>query len=145
MVLFLGRLHPVKGLDLLLEVWGRVAYDFPDWHLVVAGPDEDGYRRSLTALADRFRISHRVSFVGPVDGESKSSLLKRCDFLVLPSHMESFGLVVLEALSYGRPAMVSKAAPGLNWKAVNAVGGWNGRPKNGKKLCEAPWHRVKRH
>jgi glycosyltransferase involved in cell wall biosynthesis len=122
MVLFLGRIHPVKGLDLLLEVWARVAPDFPDWHLVVAGPDEDGYERTLTALADRFRISPRVSFVGPVEGERKAALLKQCDFLVLPSHMESFGLVVIEALSYARPAMASKGCP---WKElVSRECGW---------------------
>lgn len=121
-VLSLGRIHPVKGLEFFGKVWSRIAGDFADWHWVIAGPDEENYQAEFQNLFDRLGISHQTTFAGPVAGSKKLALLKSCEFLVLPSHMESFGMVVPEALWEGIPVMASTNCP---WAELESYGcGW---------------------
>lgn len=110
-ILFLGRIHPVKGLEFFLRVWAKVALDFRNWQVVIAGPEENAHQAELISLANRLGISDSVCFPGAVTGQRKAELIDQCQFLILPSHMESFGIVVLEALAAGKPAMVSKHCP----------------------------------
>lgn len=121
-ILFLGRLHPIKGVDLLIQAWKRIAEVLPAWHLQIAGPDEGGYRQSLEALISQYRIP-RVQFLGPVAGAEKTELLRNSDLVVLPSRFESFGVVVAEALSHGIPVLASRGTP---WSGVvnNRCGWW---------------------
>ncbi|MCP9456543.1 MAG: glycosyltransferase [Nitrospira sp.] len=110
-LLFLSRIHPKKGLDLLLRAWGRVQDRFPRWRLVIAGPnDSDGYLENMQALAAQLKLK-RVEFVGAVKGAQKWETYFQADLFVLPTHSENFGLVVAEALAAGLPAIVSKGAP----------------------------------
>lgn len=110
-VLFMGRLHPVKGIDRLLHAWRMVQDQFPDWELQVVGPDDvNGYRNTMERLAAELRCL-RASFLPPVYGAEKADAFRRADLFVLPSHTENFGLVVAEALSHGVPALVCKGAP----------------------------------
>jgi glycosyltransferase involved in cell wall biosynthesis len=102
-LLFLGRINWKKGLDRLIEALRRL----PSIRLVVAGNDEEGYRRALESLAARHGVTQQVRFVGAVYGEEKQALLRHAGALVLPSYSENFGMVVLEAMAAGRPAIVT--------------------------------------
>jgi glycosyltransferase involved in cell wall biosynthesis len=120
-LLFLSRLHPKKGLDVLIETWSRLELERPDWDLVIAGPDEGRYRARLEAQAEQLGCK-RITFTGPVYGQDKADLLMRSDLFVLPTQNENFGLVVGEALAAGIPAIVTKGAP---WQGLETEGcGW---------------------
>jgi glycosyltransferase involved in cell wall biosynthesis len=121
-LVFLGRIHPIKGLPLLLRAWGRLADRFPEWRLGIAGPDQLGHREELRALAGQLGVERRCDFVGAVHGPAKESLLRQAELLVLPSYSESFGLVVAEALAAGIPVVTTTGTP---WRRVEEKGcGW---------------------
>lgn len=106
-LLFLSRLHLIKGLDLLIASFGDLAQIFTDWQLVIAGPDEGDYKSNLLELVKNYGISHRVIFTGMVTGLKKTALLSHADVYTLPSYSEGFSISVVEALSYGRPVVIS--------------------------------------
>jgi glycosyltransferase involved in cell wall biosynthesis len=103
--LFLGRIHHKKGFDVLLPAMAEVAAR--ELLLLVAGPDEGGYRRKVTELAGSVGVASQVHFVGPVEGEAKRRLLGGADFFVLPSHQEGDSVAVKEALAAGLPVLIS--------------------------------------
>ncbi|MEY2890692.1 MAG: hypothetical protein RJA98_600 [Pseudomonadota bacterium] len=105
--LFLGRLHPKKGCDLLLSAFAKVAQEYPAQHLVMAGPSEAGYLAILQAQAKALGIEHRVHWTGMVKGDAKWGALYACDAFVLPSHQENFGIAVVEALACAKPVLIS--------------------------------------
>jgi glycosyltransferase involved in cell wall biosynthesis len=107
-VLFLSRLHPKKGLDLLIPAFKTLAREFPDWLLVLAGPDEGGYGAVLENLVKDLGLADRVVFTGMVTGEAKAALLTHADLFVLPSYSEGFPVVVAEAMGYGRPLVITE-------------------------------------
>jgi glycosyltransferase involved in cell wall biosynthesis len=109
-VLFLGRLHPIKALNNLLHAWGDIEKLSDDWQLLVAGPDEAGYRTTLSDLAASLGLRN-LHFLGPIYGEEKQALLSRVAYLILPSHSENYGAVVAEALSFGVPVIASTGTP----------------------------------
>lgn len=118
--LFLSRLHPIKGLSLLLRAWARVRPD--GWQLTVAGPDQHGHRAEMVGLANRLAIDESVAFIGPVHGLAKWKLLADTDLFVLPSHSENFGVVIAEALAVGTPVITTTGTP---WAMLPASGaGW---------------------
>jgi len=106
-LLFLGRIHEKKGCDLVLKAFGRVAYDHPDVDLVIAGPDQMGMQAQLMRLSERLGIGGRVYWPGMIRGDLKWGALRACEAFVLPSHQENFGISVVEALSAGRPVLIS--------------------------------------
>jgi glycosyltransferase involved in cell wall biosynthesis len=107
-VLFLSRLHPKKGLDLLIPAFADQARDFPDWLLVLAGPDEGDYRAKLEKMAQELGLGDRVIFTGMVTGEAKTALLTHANLFVLPSYSEGFSVVVAEAMGYGLPLVITE-------------------------------------
>lgn len=122
-VAFMGRLHPKKGLDDLLAAWASVAADRPAWRLVIAGPIDSEYARTLVERVDKERIP-RTSFVGEVHADAKATLLRTASLFVLPTYSENFGIAVAEALAAGTPVAVSRGAP---WSEVepNGCGWWH--------------------
>lgn len=112
--LFLGRIHPVKGLVELVESW-RVARP-AGWKVILSGPDEGGHRREVVEAIGRAGLENCFEFVGAVDGEEKIMLYRRADLFLLPSFTESFGLVVAEALACGVPVITTKGAP---WEGLH--------------------------
>lgn len=116
-VLFLSRIHPKKGIDILLNAWKELQDSYPDWDLVIAGIDENGHEAELKVLTGRLGL-HRVTFVGSVHGAAKEALYRGSDLFVLPTHAENFGLVVAEALVQEVPVITTTNAPwsGLNHK-----------------------------
>jgi len=109
-LLFLGRIHPVKGLDMLLRAWAAVSSRFPEWELRIAGPDNNGCLPKMRTLAEELKLG-RVNFCGPLYGEAKQAAYHEADLYVLPTHTENFGVTVAEALAAGTPAIVTKGAP----------------------------------
>ena len=108
LVLFLGRLHPKKGGDLLIEAFAKVAARDPALHLVMAGPDDrSGVRAGWEALASRCGVAQRVTFTGMLTGDAKWAALRAADVFALPSHQENFGIAVVEALASGVPVLIS--------------------------------------
>lgn len=107
-VLFVGRLGEEKGLINLLNAWKRLPRD--GWRLVLAGPDWLGYKKLLDEKIVKDGIDG-VVFTGAVYGEEKDSLYRSADVFVLPSPMENFSMVVLEALAYGLPTIATKGTP----------------------------------
>lgn len=107
--LFLSRIHPKKGLEMLLSAWRDIKPR--GWRLLIAGPSDEKYLTKISTLvADNFDEGS-VELLGPVYGNEKSELFKRCDLFVLPTFSENFGVVVVEALSYGIPVITTRAAP----------------------------------
>lgn len=109
-LLFLGRIHPIKGIDMLIRAWARVEKRYPEWELHIIGPDKDGYLLQMQSLSSELHLE-RIKFLGPVYGREKSKAYWSADLFVLPTHSENFGLAVAEALAHGLPAIVSKGAP----------------------------------
>jgi glycosyltransferase involved in cell wall biosynthesis len=118
-VLYLGRLHPLKGLELLIEAWGRGAAD-GRWELVIAGPDEQGTRARLEAQARSLGLTN-LTLPGPLYGEAKRRALAEADLFVLPSRTENFGIAVAEALAAGVPVITTKSTP---WSEIEGSCGW---------------------
>jgi glycosyltransferase involved in cell wall biosynthesis len=105
-MLFLGRVHPKKNLPFLLRAWAAAAPP-PAWHLVIAGPVDEGYKRDLERLIEQLRMESCVSFAGAVTGKDKSYLLHRAEWFVLPSFQENFAIAALEALYARCPVVLS--------------------------------------
>ena len=110
-LLFLARLHPKKGLENLLQVWHELAYFFPDWHLIIAGSDWNGYRNQLIKLVEELDLNKQVTFTGMLVGETKESALANADLFVLPTYSENFGIAVAESLARQVPVITTKEAP----------------------------------
>jgi glycosyltransferase involved in cell wall biosynthesis len=119
-VLFLSRIHPVKGLDLLCRVWAELPADLPVL-LLIAGPGDDASLAELRPwLANQPGPPAR--YVGPVTGDRKLTLLSSAWLMALPSHSENYGIVVAEALACGTPVLTTTKMP---WAEVAATGcGW---------------------
>ena len=122
-LLFLGRIHPIKGLDNLLPAWRAVQERFPDWRLRIVGPDNKGYLAQMQSLANQLEVE-RIEFYGNVlYGKQKWQAYRDADLFVLPTYSENFGIAVAEALAAGTPAIVSKGAP-WEWLDIHGAGWW---------------------
>ena len=118
--LFLGRIYPVKGLPMLIEAWARVRP--VGWLLQVVGPDEAGHRAEVEKAVSAAGLGEVISFVGPLEGQAKTRAFFDADLFVLPTHSESFGMVVAEALAHGLPVLTTTGAP---WPMLPEHGcGW---------------------
>jgi len=115
-LLYLGRLHPIKGLEILLQAWAQVAAEFDDWELRLVGPGEEAYVARLARLAADLRLP-RVAFAGPSYGADKTGEYQSAELYVLPSLSENFGMSVAEALAHGVPVITTHRAP---WSGVEA-------------------------
>jgi len=96
LILFLGRLNPIKGPDLLLEAFSQLAQTFPDVHLVLAGPN-DGMLTELEGRSVALGLIDRVHFTGYLGGVDKLAALHTAEVLAIPSRREAMSIVVLEA------------------------------------------------
>jgi glycosyltransferase involved in cell wall biosynthesis len=106
-LLFMGRIHPKKGCDLLIEALASVCHDNPECRLVIAGPDQTGMQTQLMALARERQVVDRISWTGMIYGNTKQGAIESAEAFILPSHQENFGIVVAEALASGKPVLIS--------------------------------------
>ena len=102
LLLFLGRIHPKKGCDLLMRAFRDCGGPFT---LVMAGPDPDGLRTTLESLAGS--ASQRIIWTGMLAGDEKWGAIRCAEAFILPSHQENFGVAVVEALACGLPVLIS--------------------------------------
>jgi glycosyltransferase involved in cell wall biosynthesis len=120
-VLFLGRLHPVKGVPRLLQAWARIRTE-EEWLLVLAGPDEAGHRKEYEARAAELGCGDSVIFTGELDDNQKWAALAAADLFVMPSDFENFGNAIVEAMFSGLPVVTTTGTP---WKELPTQGaGW---------------------
>ena len=106
--LFLSRIHPKKGVDLLIEAFAAVAASDPRLQLMIAGPDQVGWQVSLQQRAADLGIADRITWPGMLSGELKWGAFRCAELFCLPSHQENFGIVVAEALACGLPVAIAE-------------------------------------
>jgi glycosyltransferase involved in cell wall biosynthesis len=106
-VLFLGRLHPKKGLDLLIPAFGDLARKMNGVKLVLVGPGDALYLNRLTSIVEKCGISDRVLFLGPLAGREKWAALAAATLFALTSYQENFAITAVEAMSVGTPVLLS--------------------------------------
>lgn len=120
-LLFLSRIHPKKGCDLLIKAFAEVALECSGTQLVIVGPDQVGLQATLQDLARKLGIENGVHFPGPLYGADKWNAMSGAEAFVLPSHQENFGVVVAEAMACGTPVLTTHR---VNiWREVETAGG----------------------
>lgn len=107
LVLFLSRLHPKKGLDLLIPVFKQVSEKYPDAVLALVGPCAPDYEPVVRELISRHSLGEKVMLTGMLYGPDRIAALADADLFVLPSYQENFGLAVVESLAAGTPVIIS--------------------------------------
>jgi glycosyltransferase involved in cell wall biosynthesis len=108
-ILFLSRIHPKKGIDLLIDAFAAVADRNPQLRLVIAGPDQVGWKSRLMRHAEILKVDERITWAGMLAGDLKWGAFHAAELFCLPSHQENFGIVVAEALGCGLPVAISEA------------------------------------
>lgn len=119
-LLFLSRIHPKKGCDLLVEAFANQASLHKDVDLVIAGPDQQGWASELKEQFLKAGIADRVHWPGMLTGHAKWGAFRGAEAFVLPSHQENFGIVVAEAMACGTPVLTTRK---VNiWREVESSG-----------------------
>lgn len=113
--LFVGRLHPIKGLPMLVEAWATVRP--PGWRLRVVGPDEMGHRAVLEGLVRDRGLTGEIDLIGALEADALDAAYFASDLFILPSHTENFGMAVGEALARGLPVIATQGTP---WELLEA-------------------------
>jgi glycosyltransferase involved in cell wall biosynthesis len=119
--LFLSRIHPKKGLPMLVRAWARVRP--PNWQLLIIGPDDNGHSGEVERLVASLGLGDGVVLRGPAYGAEKWNLLATADLFILPSYSENFGIVVAEAMAAGLPVITTTGTP-WNMLQEKRVGWW---------------------
>ena len=119
-LLFLSRIHPKKGVDLLVPAWAQLSQDYPDWELLIVGPDEWGYQASVEKMIRMAGCSKTCRIHPPVSGSVKRNLFRSADLFVLPSYSEGFPMAVLEAAAHRLPVVQTIEC---NFPELTAAGG----------------------
>ena len=119
-LVFLSRIHPKKGVDLLIEAFASVASSDPTLQLVIAGPDQVDLRAGLHQRAEALGIADRITWTGMLSGELKWGAYRCAEIFCLPSHQENFGIVVAEALGCGLPVAIAEPVNIIDVAAAGA-------------------------
>lgn len=121
-LLFLSRVHPKKGLPLLLRAWQALLAERQNWLLAIAGPDQNGHTGELQQMVNELGLNESVVFLGALFAEKKLAAYSLAELFVLPSFSENFGVAVAEALAAGVPVVTTSGTP---WKNLPEHGcGW---------------------
>jgi glycosyltransferase involved in cell wall biosynthesis len=121
-VLFMSRIHEVKGLDRLMRAFAGIQSTYPDLVLVIAGSGDQRLIAGLRRLAQELGIEQRTHWTGYVQGRRKQDLLSRAAVFVLPSHSENFGYVIVEAMLAGVPVVTTLHVPSGEFVAKAGAG-----------------------
>ena len=108
LVLFLGRIHPKKGLDILADAFKRIHARFPNTHLVIAGPDNSNFLPTAKRYFYDAKCQASVTFTGMLSGDLKYSVLAAASAYVAPSYSEGFSMSILEGMASGLPCVITK-------------------------------------
>lgn len=137
-LVFMGRLHTVKGCDLLIDAFARVADQDQALQLVMVGPDQEGLQTGLKARAEALGIGERITWTGLLQGDLKWGALNGAEVFVLPSHSESFGLSAVEALACGVPVLLTDK---VNiWREIEADQAGVAAPDCVEGICQLLHH-----
>ena len=120
-LLFLGRIHPIKGIENLINAWGELEIHFKDWKLDILGIGNKEYLDKLIKLI-RKKGLQRVVIKDPVYGADKHVIYQKANLYVLPSFSENFGMTVAESLANATPVITTNATPWKDLDIKNA--GW---------------------
>jgi glycosyltransferase involved in cell wall biosynthesis len=121
LILFLGRIHPKKGCDLLIEAFAQVSHVDSSLHLVFAGPDSVGWQQELQRQVVKLGLESKVTWTGMLLGDAKWGAFRAAAVFVLPSHTEGFPVAAIEAMACGVPVLISNE---VNiWREIQATGG----------------------
>ncbi|GGF31842.1 glycosyltransferase [Echinicola rosea] len=122
-LLFLSRIHPKKGIELLIQAWEQLPLEVRyEWKVEIAGNGEETYISELKNLIVQKKLQDEIKIIGPQFGEEKIKSYHRADLFILPTYSENFGIVVAEALACGVPVVTTKGAP---WEELEKHGaGW---------------------
>jgi glycosyltransferase involved in cell wall biosynthesis len=107
-ILFLGRIHPKKGLDILAKAFGKIARIKSNICLLIVGPDNNNYQRKIGKILSSENVLDKAVFTGTLTGAKKLASLSGSNVFVLPSHSEGFGMSILEAMICGLPVVITK-------------------------------------
>lgn len=119
-LLYLSRLHPKKGCDLLLRAFARMVAPHSDLDLLIAGPDRDNMRPGLQQIAADMGVAHRIHWTDMIEGDAKWGAYRASEAFALTSHTENFGIVVAEALACAKPVLITDK---VNlWREVDRAG-----------------------
>jgi len=110
----MGRLHEIKGFDIVIDAFHLFLKDNPNAKLLIAGSD-DGYKNKLIEQISKLNLEKSVFLIGNINFKLKQTLLANCSAFVLASHFESFGIVIAESLASGTPVIISNKTP---WKDI---------------------------
>lgn len=109
-LLFLGRIHPKKGLNELIVAWDKIVKESKEaitWELIIAGWDDGGHETGLEQQVNSLGLGDSISFMGPIFGDAKDELLREVDAFILPSFSEGLPMSVLEAWAYRLPVVMT--------------------------------------
>ena len=122
-LLFVGRIYPVKALDRLIQAFAEVPLGVRrKWRLRLVGPDQAGHRKNLEQLVQSLDLGKCVEFAGPKFDEELNAEYDACDCLTLVSHTENLGATVVDAMAHAKPVITSVNTP---WQEVSERGcGW---------------------
>lgn len=128
-LLFMSRIHPKKGLEILIDSFARLYQNHPSAQikLTIAGDGESSYVSHLKSVVVQKKLTEVITFVGPVYGQAKWQLIRESDVVVLPSYSENYGLIVAESLATGTPVITTTGTP---WQSIqDGRCGWWIKPK----------------
>ena len=122
-LLFVGRIYPVKALDRLIQAFAMVPFEIrKNWRLRLVGPNQAGHKEFLESIVKSLGVVASVEFAGPKFEEELNAEYDACDCLALVSHTENFGATVVDAMAHGKPVITSDKTP---WQEVAALRcGW---------------------
>ena len=127
LIVFMGRIAYTKGVDSLVRAFEVVSDQLEDAHLVIIGPDHEGYRSAVEELTSQLHLGDRVTFTGALFGQDKIDALAAADVAVFPAYTETFGFSALEAMACGTPVVISSGAS-LSSEAASAGGAFVSSP-----------------
>jgi len=144
-LLFLGRIHPKKGLVSLIEAWSMSQATVKDWCLVIAGWDENGHRNKLEAIVKSKGLEKTILFIGSQLGKEKAASYVRADAFILPSLSEGLPMSVLEAWSYRLPVLMTPQCNLPEGFQANAALCFDPNPEGNQQILKELSHLSQSH
>ncbi len=129
-ILYLGRIHPKKAIENLIQsIPLSTSFLKSGYKLLILGKDDNAYEQKLRNLVLELKLDNHIEFLGHIEGKLKEKIISEAKALILPSHTENFGNVVIEALQYNTPVIASKGTP---WKILEDynAGYWSENDEN---------------
>lgn len=134
---FVGRIHPIKNIDIILEAWNSLGNKTSECELVIVGEGDETYKKALLEYTQKHNLKN-VIFTGFLAGDELTACIRSFDYLLLASKSENFGMVVPEALVNGVPCIATEHTP---WEELNSsrCGWWinDGTEPLRAAICEA--------